>query len=408
MNLSGLSSLSKLNHSQLFNGNNNGEQPNCKQVACEPKLNDDEKRKRMLIEYCKIISDNRGPIANEFLKSFQQLNEELNTKKFMEMIHEIIFDYLKKAFQDNKFTQTALLIDLKPIITTVLENSIKENSGDLTLEIVYNTFVNKLQHYRSDSSTNNTQSGGGGNENQLLQQILDKLTQLQPQYPIPIAKNVKESDYPEIENGDNKILTDVARILEKNVDGNTVNSGIFEIIKKTITEVLDEKKDIIYGPLINAFKIKIKNLISDIGSTKNDLKVTLLYHMLTNEPFIGISDYSDIKIVIQNIISDILDGLNTDKDGFETLHDIIDNVYDIYVPPMNSNPNTNNFVGGNRKNKKYYKAKKSQKSIRPLRISKRQYVLPYLLKKIPQLGGLHAKRRKTKKMKKMKKSKPSK
>jgi hypothetical protein len=397
MNLSGLSKLISL----LNNGNNNGEQQNCKKVACEPKLNDDEKRKRMLIEYCKIISDNRGPIANEFLKSFQQLNEELNTKKFMEMIHEIIFDYLKKAFQDNKFTQTALLIDLKPIITTVLQEIIEKNRGNLNPVFIYNTFVDILGNYRSASNIF-TQSGGGDDYNIDPALNNESIIEKSPKNDVELEKvdEVSQVVSSKNENGDNAI-TDVARILKKNADGNTVNSDIFEIIKKTITEVLDEKKDIIYGPLINAFKIKIKNLISDIGSTNNDLKVTMLYHMLKNEPFIVIRHYSTIKDVIHMIINEY----TTTQQELLT---IIDNVYDKHVYPMNSNPNTNNLVGGNRKNKKYYKAKKSQKSIRPLRISNTQYVLPYPLKKIPQLGGLHAKRRKTKKVKKMKNQKTSK
>jgi hypothetical protein len=390
---------------------------------CKLEFTDEEKKKRMLIEYCKIISKNQNHVEDAFLKSFQQYSNEMfnnfNPKEFISFVQNHIIEYLKPAFEDNRFTQYAFMIDLKPLITEILTSIIREeikktaNSKERNLDTtkIYNIFIERLRE-RANSKTiflkkiaKTFKIFGGQStpgQTQQPQQYLYYPQTQQPQqymyYPqtqqpqqylyYPQTQQSQQYMYypqtqqypsfitpsiPKISNASNtsiqnnnmnsvnisekdeiKKITEVANFFKKNIDGNTVNDEILEIIKDTLRKALDTTKDKIYAPMIEIIKSKIKSAISEIGSFDTNIKIIMLVQMLEKSyDFI----VNTIKEVINKVNDEYIQNprLNVQK--------ILNKKYDEIVFPPDI---TNIKTGGKRKNLKLRKTKKTKKSLRLL------------------------------------------
>jgi hypothetical protein len=306
---------------------------NNKTQKCKVEVPDDTKKKQMAIEYCKIISNNKETIQNAFLKSFQEYSKQMFTdfkpQDFIDFAHNNIFEYLKPIFQDNRYTQYAFLIDLKPLITEILFTSIRgEIQKGSNANTIYDGFMKNLRE-RGNKKTSMLKrlgkmvgmSGGANGQPDfmpmLMQQNPYQFMQQYPPYnafnqpqqqqymqlppnPPPNQPNSGSSPLKLSEKDEIKKLNEVADFFKKDVDGNTVNSEILEIIKDTMKKVIETGAIKLYAPLINVIQTKIKKAVSDIGSYDSNVKVIMLVQMLDNNyTFVKDSIMKTIELTIK-------------------------------------------------------------------------------------------------------------
>jgi hypothetical protein len=419
--------LSKFNPSSLFRGNSNTEPQPCVPQKCKPTFTPEEKKKRMLIEYCKIISKNQQYIEHAFQKSFEQyssqLTDNLNTNKFMDKIQEIIMNYLIEVFNGNKFTQKALLMDLKPIITEKLKISINFSKDEpLNSDDIYKKFMENLRGLTNNyRTTTKAQIGGAGpNEQSSISKnvapatftgVTDKnpsdpnppayplsysyTTSPQPQLPIenmqeyvnqymsqnmplymqqyvplymqqymPVAQPVNPS---------NELIPQAQPINSsdepKNDDIQALNE-VVEFFKK------DTDKDTVNQEILDIIETTITKVLE---KRKNEIYAPLI-DVLKQKIKLLISDigsingnlkitmlihmlengFYPINAIIREMIENIISVMNDPNNKIENFDDIINNAYNVRLI---ENVNASNKTGGGRKKRlKSHKTKKSRKS----------------------------------------------
>ena len=116
---------------------------------CKVELLPSDKIDRMIVEYCKIISQNNEGIKKAFLDNLTDYLKQLSDKgsdfykELNASVEKTIIDYLIDIFKKNNFVQYALLVELKEIIIGNLYYSImffKNQDIKLNLDIVFNKF----------------------------------------------------------------------------------------------------------------------------------------------------------------------------------------------------------------------------------------------------------------------------
>jgi hypothetical protein len=389
---------------------------------CKPVIYSREKRKKVLSEYCKIITEQKEYIAQTFQKSFQEYSEkqfdDFNTTQFMEFVHKNIFEYLDPIFESSKTAQYAVLIDMQDIIVECMVDAVKDKSQVNDEQSIYEGFTKALSSKINALTPTKTQEviqrGGevtaptenvnkptknvndkflkfdeqgnflGFNERRVdhaknvVRQLMGKKPlpkessspmqqyqqqQYQPQqYPIqqypqqqyqqlqqpiglPVAQLVQPDYQVEqsiisptntnmLSTDEQKVLGDVVDFFPKNSDKSIVNSQILEIIKKTLNDVITEKREELYQPLVDAIQKKIQVLVHDIGGSNNNIKMSLLLHMLNN-------NFVVITSVINDLIKFIVDNQKFDEAPIkEKLTSLISAV----IPPES---NVNNAINAN-------------------------------------------------------------
>jgi hypothetical protein len=364
---------------------------NNKTQKCKVEVPDDTKKKQMAIEYCKIISNNKETIQNAFLKSFQEYSKQMFTdfkpQDFIDFAHNNIFEYLKPIFQDNRYTQYAFLIDLKPLITEILFTSIRgEIQKGSNANTIYDSFMKNLRE-RGNKKTSMLKrlgkmvgmSGGANgqpdfmpmlmqqNPYQFMQQYppynafnqpqQQQYMQLQPPNPPPNQSNSGSSPLKLSEKDEIKKLNEVADFFKKDVDGNTVNSKILEIIKDTMKNVIETGAIKLYAPLINVIQTKIKKAVSDIGSYDSNVKVIMLVQMLDN-------NYTFVKDSIMKTIEKTIEQYQ--KNPSLNINKFINTTYDSLVFPPD-NPMRGGGGGGGACGKRRTRKMKTSRKIRKMR-----------------------------------------
>jgi hypothetical protein len=373
----------KLNFFPMKSNNN-------KTQKCKVEVPDDTKKKQMAIEYCKIISNNKETIQNAFLKSFQEYSKQMFTdfkpQDFIDFAHNNIFEYLKPIFQDNRYTQYAFLIDLKPLITEILFTSIRgEIQKGSNANTIYDGFMKNLRE-RGNKKTSMLKrlgkmvgmSGGANGQPDfmpmLMQQNPYQFMQQYPPYnafpqqqqqqymqlppnPPPNQPNSGSSSLNLSEKDEIKKLNEVADFFKKDVDGNTVNSEILEIIKDTMKKVIETGAIKLYAPLINVIQTKIKKAVSDIGSYDSNVKVIMLVQMLDN-------NYSFVKDSIMKTIELTIEQYQ--KNPSLNIKKFINTTYDNLVFPPD-NPMRGGGGGGGKRRTRKMKTSRKMRKIRKMR-----------------------------------------
>ena len=363
---------------------------NNKTQKCKVEVPDDTKKKQMAIEYCKIISNNKETIQNAFLKSFQEYSKQMFTdfkpQDFIDFAHNNIFEYLKPIFQDNRYTQYAFLIDLKPLITEILFTSIRgEIQKGSNANTIYDGFMKNLRE-RGNKKTSMLKrlgkmvgmSGGANGQPDfmpmLMQQNPYQFMQQYPPYnafpqqqqqqymqlppnPPPNQPNSGSSSLNLSEKDEIKKLNEVADFFKKDVDGNTVNSEILEIIKDTMKKVIETGAIKLYAPLINVIQTKIKKAVSDIGSYDSNVKVIMLVQMLDN-------NYSFVKDSIMKTIELTIEQYQ--KNPSLNIKKFINTTYDNLVFPPD-NPMRGGGGGGGKRRTRKMKTSRKMRKIRKMR-----------------------------------------
>jgi hypothetical protein len=366
---------------------------NTRTQKCKVEVPDDTKKKQMAIEYCKIISNNKQSIQNAFLKSFQEYSKQMFTdfkpQDFIDFAHNNIFEYLKPIFQDNRYTQYAFLIDLKPLITEILFTSIRgEIQKGSNANTIYDIFMKNLRERGNKKTSMLKRMGkmvgmsGGANGQPAFMPIQmqqnpyqfmpmqqyppynafnqQQYMQLQPPNPPPNQPNSSSSPLKLSEKDEIKKLNEVADFFKKDVDGNTVNSKILEIIKDTMKKVIETGAIKLYAPLINVIQTKIKKAVSDIGTYDSNVKVIMLVQMLDN-------NYTFAKNSIMKTIENTIEQYQ--KNPSLNINKFINTTYDsIVFPPDNP---IRGGGGGKRRTRKMRKSRKMRKmrKIRKMRKS---------------------------------------
>jgi hypothetical protein len=356
---------------------------------CKPVIYSREKRKKVLSEYCKIISEQKEYIAQTFQKSFQEYSEkqfdDFNTTQFMDFIRKNIFEYLDPIFKGSNTAQYAVLIDMQDIIVECMAVAIPDKSQVNDKKSIYKGFTEALSSKikaLTPTKTQEVMQDGGAPfmDPKLIQNIKDKaikelkdksgytglqkmfnkelqqqnqqLQQQNQQYPIyqqypqqqypiqqyPIYQQYPQQQYQQLQQpiglpvaqlvqpdykveqsiisptntnslstDEQKVLGDIVDFFPKNSDKSIVNSQILEIIKKTLNDVITKNKEVLYKPLIVAIQKKIQVLVHDIGGSNNNIKMSLLLHMLNN-------NFVVITYVINNLIKFIVDKQTFDKE----------------------------------------------------------------------------------------------
>jgi len=361
---------------------------------CKIEVPDDTKKKQMAIEYCKIISNNKQNIQNAFLKSFQEYSKQMFTdfkpQDFIDFAQNNIFEYLKPIFQDNRYTQYAFLIDLKPLITEILFTSIRgEIQKGSNANTIYDIFMKNLRE-RGNKKTSMLKrmgkmigmSGGANGPNSVQSQIptfmpmqmqqnpyqfmqqyppynafqqpQQQYMQFQPPLP-PNQPNSGSSSLNLSEKDEIKKINEVAEFFKKDVDGNTVNSKILEIIKDTMKKVIESGAIKLYAPLINVIQTKIKKAVSDIGSYDSNVKVIMLVQMLDN-------NYSFAKNSIMKTIENTIEQYQ--KNPSLNINKFINTTYDSLVFPPD---NPMRGGGGGKRRTRKMKTSRKMRKIRKMR-----------------------------------------
>jgi hypothetical protein len=387
---------------QTSSNNNDGKTVTRK---CKPVILSKRKREEILRTYCKIIRDQTGFIAETFQKSFQKYSEQLfehfDKDKFMEFIHDNIFEYLDTIFKGSNHSQFALLHELKDVIVDCMYNAKNVTSGsdlltrfkeylskkindtipveindtipveindtipveDITQNLegggttpfmhpkliqnikdkaikqlkdmsgytgLQKIFNKELQEQNKELQQQNQQLQ---QQNQQLQQqyqypqYQEEIPQAQPIYPeVQVDKDISndtstvfnptqlESNQNVPTTNTNALSTDGEKLLgdlvtfSKDTDYETLNKKIQEIVIKRMYVVIKENKDKLYKPIADAIKPKIDELVSNINTSNNNIKMSLLLHML-NENFTVIMPIINRLIVFVEQPSNNLKGL---------------------------------------------------------------------------------------------------
>ena len=371
---------------------------------CKLEFTTFEKRKRMLTEYCKIISKNQSYIETAFLKSFEKYSSQMfnnfNPKDFITFVQNNIIEYLKPIFQDNRFTQYAFMIDLKPLVTEILidviREEIKTNSSkkinnimytyDLDTNKVYNRFLERLRE-RGNTKTSflkkmeNAVKIFGGQPTNIQSQMSNMTAypfypmqqppnmNAYPFYPmqqpplsypiqqVPLsnmtpgsAQTNKSNSVNAIEKDEIKKITEVAEFFKKDIDEKTVNTEILEIIKNTFNKALESRMNELYSPLIKVVQDKIKTAVSDIGRFDSNIKIVMLVQMLENS-------FDFVVNTIKETINKVK--VERSKNPSLNLKTTINKIYDTIVFPPEMNIVKR---GGKKKILKLRKTKKNKKS----------------------------------------------
>jgi len=395
---------------------------------CKPVIYSSEKRKKVLSEYCKIITEQKDFIAQKFKASFDNYSEQVfndfDKDKFMEFIHENIFDYLDTIFIGSENSQFALLNELKDVIVDCMYDAMMETPGsnDLlksfkeclskninnTIPVIDQTSIQQggapfmdpkliqnikdksikqlkdmsgytglkkmfnkelqeqnqqlqqqnkelqqqiqqyqrqnqqypqqmqqlqqqIQQYQQQIQQYQRQNQQYPQQNQQLQQQMQEYPQQMQQYPQQMQQYQQQmQEYPQqiqhqqqnqqqnqqyqqpvyaepisnipsqaISTDHQKVLGDVVDFFPKNSDIQTVNSKILEIIKKTLNDVINKNREELYKPAVDAIQKKIQVLVRDINTSNNNIKMSLLLHMLNDTN----SNFTVVQGIVTNLIA---------------------------------------------------------------------------------------------------------
>jgi uncharacterized membrane-anchored protein YjiN (DUF445 family) len=251
-------------------------------------VSDEEKKKAVLAEYCKIIKDNQPAITKLFQESidnyfysFQASIE--NKKKIQDFMFNKIFEIVDKSITaDNPAIKSFIsAIIKKGTINNILYEPFQKNSiGGLTSSHALENIIQNLQSTITEPKKQSITGGG--------------------------------------EEGEEKKVEDVIRFFPLNEDKYTTNDKILDIILLAFEDELKTPKNklFIYETITQKIEKNIGTVIEGFGDKWFDdeqLVKTVLLN-LTNRNFID--NNNNIKSLFLGAIEKFIQWVQNNKQGF--------------------------------------------------------------------------------------------
>jgi hypothetical protein len=257
-------------------------------VVIAPIVSDDEKKKAVLAEYCKIVKDNQPAITKLFQESidnyfysFQASIE--NKKKIQDFMFNKIFEIVDKSITaDNPAIKSFIsAIIKKGTINNILYEPFQKNSiGGLTSSHALENIIQNLQSTITEPKKQSITGGGGEEE---------------------------------------KKVEDVIRFFPLNEDKYTTNDKILEIILLAFEDELKTPKNklFIYETITQKIEKNIGTVIEGFGDKWFDdeqLVKTVLLNILTNINVID--NNNNINALFLGAIEKFIEGVQNNENEF--------------------------------------------------------------------------------------------
>jgi hypothetical protein len=280
-------------------------------------VSDEEKKKAVLAEYCKIINNNQSAITEMFQKSINAYFERFkgskeNEKKIQDFMFNKIFEIVDKSITaDNPAIKSFIsaIIEKGTINNNILYEPFKQSQESsqqiITPETTLTRIVEKLEEpvdeYGKTPRGGNFENKGGkeGEEKE--------------------GEGKEEEKEGEGKEGDKKKVEDIVNFFTLNVDSVVINREILDIILLAFERELKTPKNklFIYETITQKIEKNIGNAIEGFGDKWFDdeqLVKTVLHNILTNRNFID--NNNNIKGLFKGAIEKFIDEVRNKNPQF--------------------------------------------------------------------------------------------